>query len=233
MQTRQPVPNSVNDVTELRGAGSWFLASSVLWWIAAAALIPADDYFFGDSAHDEALSIAAHTGMFRAFHIVATVGIATGVVGMIALARALRSSNRSRLVNTAAGVGAVALVSWVVEAVIRSTIGVANARDVAAGERTPASEPAVGSWPVFAIAAIGFLMPMVCAWVLVRRRIPGRRSSLVAAGASTLFSLAAAGTLAPSLVYQFGLLPMALCLVLAGRRRARAAQPEATRVAAA
>jgi cytochrome bd-type quinol oxidase subunit 2 len=216
----------VTDLSGVRRIGGWLLAASVLWWIAAAALIPPDDYFFSDSAQDEALSIAAHAGMFRAFHIVATVGIAAGVVGMIALARLLRSTERSRLVDTAAGVAVVTFVAWVAEAVIRVTVGVAHARDVAAGTRAPSSEPAVGSWPVFAIAAIGFAMPMLCAWVLARRRLPGRRSSLVAAVVLTLGTLAAAGTLAPSLVYQFGLLPLSLCLVLAHRRHAPAVARE-------
>ena len=164
--------------------------------------------------------------MFRAFHVVVTAGIAAGVVGMIVLARSLRSQERSRVVDTAAGVSAAALVAWVVEAVIRVTAGVANARDVAAGTRTPASEPAIGSWPVFALAAVGFAMPMLCAWVLARGRLPGHRSSLATAVVLTLFTLAAAGTLAPSMVYQFGLLPLSLCLVLAYRRHAPATAPE-------
>ena len=105
MRATRPEPTHLADVGGLRRAGAWFLAASVLWWIAAAALIPPDDYFFNESARDEALSIAAHAGMFRAFHVVATAGIAAGVVGMIVLARSLRSRERSRVVDTAAGCG--------------------------------------------------------------------------------------------------------------------------------
>ena len=57
----------------LRRAGGWFLAASLLWWIAAAALIPAEDYFYAETAREEALSIADNAGLFRAFHVVATI----------------------------------------------------------------------------------------------------------------------------------------------------------------
>ena len=122
------------------------------------------------------------------------------------------------MLDAAAAVAVVGLAAWIVEVAIRWTARVADARDVAAGTATPASEPAVGSWLVFALAAVGFLVPMVCSWVLARRRLPGRRSSLAAAAVATLASLAALGAMAPSMIYQFGLLPLGLTLVLAGRR---------------
>src|SRR5918995_1240037 len=217
--TRTTEP-AARDIAGLRRAGTCLLVASGLWWVAAATLIPPEDYFFADSAREEALAIVAHPGMFRAFHVVATAGIAAGVVGLALLARWLRS----RTATVAAAVAGAAFVAWLVEAGVRVTAGVSRARDFASGLTGPESEPAVGSWPVFAAAAVGFAMPAVVAWVLARERVPGRRSSLLAAVFLTLGTVAAAATLAPSVVYQFGLLPFALVLVLA-RRRQRALAP--------
>src|SRR5918993_1394708 len=197
--TRTTEP-AARDIAGLRRAGTCLLVASGLWWVAAATLIPPEDYFCAVSARGEALAIVAHPGMFRAFHVVATAGIAAGVVGLALLARWLRSRTAT---VAAAGAGA-GVSAW--------------------GGPAPAPEPAVGSWPVFAVAAVGFAMPAVVAWVLARERVPGRRSSLVAAVFLTLGTVAAAATLAPSVVYQFGLLPFALVLVLA-RRRQRALAP--------
>src|ERR687897_828968 len=57
-----------------------------------------------------------------------------------------------------------------------------RARASAGGLPGPESEPAVGSWPVFAVAAVGFAMPAVVAGGPARQRGPGRRASLLAAG---------------------------------------------------
>lgn len=214
-------PAAPPDIGALRRVGTWFVAASVLWWIAAAALIPDDDFFLGETARDEALSIAQHDGLFRAFHAVAALGTTAGAVGVVLLARWLRARSRSRLADAAAVVAAVALVAWLIEVVIRMTTTVSRANDVARGAGSPGDEPAIGSWVVFALAALGFLAPMLCSWVLARHRVPGRRSSLIVAGLLTLVTLAAVATLAPSVVYQFGLLPLGLTLALAHRRRTR------------
>lgn len=76
-----PAQPTVVDRTSLRRAGAWMLAAAVLWWVAAVALIPAEDYFLGETARDEALSIAEHAGLFRAFHLVALLGVAAGATG--------------------------------------------------------------------------------------------------------------------------------------------------------
>jgi hypothetical protein len=214
-------PVAPPDIGALRRLGAWFVAASVLWWIAAAALIPDDDFFLGETAREEALSIAQHEGLFRAFHVVAALGTAAGAVGVVLLARSLRARSRSRLADGAAVVAVVALVAWIVEIGIRMTATVSRARDVAAGVRSAGDEPAIGSWALFAVAALGFLAPMLCSWVLAQRRIPGRRSSRIIAGLVTLVTIAGAATLAPSVVYQFGLLPLGLTLVLADGRTTR------------
>ena len=216
---RSVQPAAPPDIGALRRLGAWFVAASVLWWIAAAALIPDDDFFLGETARDEALSIAQHDGLFRAFHAVAAIGTAAGAVGVVLLARWLRSLRRSRLADAAAFVAAVALMGWLVEVAIRMTATVSRANDVADGARSPGDEPAIGSWAVFAVAALGFLTPMLCSWVLAQHRLPGRRSSLIVAGLLTLATIAGVATFAPSVVYQFGLLPLGLTLALAHRRR--------------
>lgn len=212
---------TATDLGALRRIGAWFVAASVLWWVAAATLIPDDDFFVGETARDEARSIAQHDGLFRAFHAVAALGTAAGAVGVVLLARWLRPRGRSRLADAAAVVAAVALVAWLVEVAIRMTATVSQAHDVATGAGSPRDEPAIGSWIVFAIAALGFLTPMLCSWVLARRRVPGHRSSLTAAGLVTLATIVGVATVAPSVVYQFGLLPLGLTLVLADRRTSR------------
>ena len=217
--TVQPV--APTEIGALRSLGAWFVAASVLWWIAAAALIPDDDFFLGETARDEALSIAQHDGLFRAFHVVAALGSAAGAVGVVLLARWLRARRRSRLADAAAIVAVVAFGAWIVEVAIRMTATVSQAHDVASGARLPTDEPAIGSWIVFAAAALGFLMPMVCSWVLAHHRTPGRRSSMIVAGLVTLVTVAGVVTLAPSVGYQFGLLPFGLTLVLAHRRTSR------------
>src|SRR5918995_6712025 len=103
--TRTTEP-AARDIAGLRRAGTCLLVASGLWWVAAATLIPPEDYFFADSAREEALAIVAHPGMFRAFHVVATAGIAAGVVGLALLARWLRS----RTATVAAAVGGGALL---------------------------------------------------------------------------------------------------------------------------
>jgi len=219
--SRSVQPAAPPDIGALRRLGAWFVAASVLWWIAAAALIPDDDFFLGETARDEALSIAQHDGLFRAFHVVAALGTAAGAVGVVLLARWLRARRRSRLADAAAVVAKVALGAWIVEVAIRMTATASQAHDVASGARSPTDEPAIGSWIVFAVAALGFLMPMVCSWVLAHHRVPGRRSSMIVAGLVTLVTIAGVATLAPSVVYQFGLLPLGLTLVLAHRRTSR------------
>lgn len=221
MRTTQPEPIGGIDAVGLRRVGVWLLASSVLWWIAAVALIPSDDYFLGESARDEALSIAAHADLFRAFHAVAALGTAAGAIGVVLLARWLGARNRSRLADTAAVVAAIGLAAWLVEIAIRMTVTVSRADDVATGARSAGDEPAIGSWAVFLVAALGFLAPMLCGWVLAQRRLPGHRSSMIVASLVTLVTIAGAATLAPSVVYQFGLLPLGLALILADRRTTR------------
>src|ERR671911_744282 len=152
--TRTTEP-AARDIAGLRRGGTGFLVARGPWWGGAATLIPPEDYFFADSAREEALAIVAHPGMFRAFHVVATAGIAAGVVGLALLARWLRS----RTATVAAAVAGAAFVAWLVEAGVRVTAGVSRARDFASGLTGPESEPAVGSWPVFAVAAVGFAMP--------------------------------------------------------------------------
>jgi cytochrome bd-type quinol oxidase subunit 2 len=211
-------PAAPPDIGALRRLGAWFVAASVLWWIAAAALIPDDDFFLGETARDEALSIAQHDGLFRAFHVFAAFGTAAGAVGVVLLARWLRARRRSRLADVATVVAAVGLIAWLVEVAIRMTATVSRARDDANGTGPPGDEPAIGSWAVFAVAALGFLAPMLCSWVLAQRSVPGRRSSVIVAGLVTLATIAGAATLAPSVIYQFGLLPLGITLVLVGRR---------------
>jgi len=214
---------TVTDLGTLRRVGALFVAASVLWWLAAAALIPDDDFFLGETARDEALSIAQHDGLFRAFHAAAALGTAAGAVGVVMLARWVRRQRRSRLADAAAIVASIGLVAWFVEIAIRMTATVSRANDVASGTGSPRDEPAIGNWIVFAIAALGFIAPMLCSWVIAHRRVPGRRSSMIVAGLVTLVTLAGVATLAPAVVYQFGLLPLGLTFVLADRRRTRVA----------
>src|ERR687897_3956482 len=88
--TRTTEP-AARDIAGLRRAGTCLLVASGLWWVAAATLIPPEDYFIADSAREEARAIVAHPGMFRAFHVVVTAGIAAGVGGFAPLSPGARS----------------------------------------------------------------------------------------------------------------------------------------------
>lgn len=208
-------PTSV-DRRALRRAGAWLLAAVVLWWVAAAALIPADDYFLGETARDEAMSIAEHAGLFRAFHLVALLGVTAGAVGVILVARSF-GSDRPVLLRIATAVAGIGLVGWTAEVAVRLTATVARARDVAAGTEAASGEPAIGHWGLFAVAALGFVAPVLCAWALAGRRLPSRRASVVVAVLVTLCTLAGLATLAPSVVYQFGALALGLPLLRSRR----------------
>jgi hypothetical protein len=194
----------------------WFVAAGALWWIAVAAFIPADDFFLGETAHAEARSIVESAGQFRAFHVVATLGVMAGVLGVLQLARSVRS----RVLGVAAGLACVGAAAWIAEACLRMTVAVSRARDVVAGTQIPGDEPAVASAVLFGVSMICIVAFAVCAWVLARRREPSRRSSLVTALVLTLATLASLATLAPSVVYQFGLLPLGMVGAIATRRRA-------------
>ena len=226
-----PAQPTIVDRTSLRRAGAWMLAAAVLWWVAAAALIPADDYFLGETARDEALSIAEHTGVFRAFHLVALLGVAAGAAGVILVARSF-GADRPVLLRIATAVAGIGLVGWTAEVAVRLTATVARARDVAAGTEAASGEPAIGHWGLFAVAALGFVAPVLCAWALAGRRLPSRRASMVVAVLATLCTLAALATLAPSVVYQFGALALGLPLLLSRRGMAvEASQVPDARVA--
>lgn len=204
------------DQASLRRAGAWMLAAAVLWWVAAAALIPAEDYFVGETAHAEAVSIADHVGMFRAFHVVALLGVAAAAVGVTVLAHAFRRP-RPFLLRVAVVLALVGTAGWLAEVVVRLSATVARARDVAAGSAAASGEPAVGHWGLLAVAALGFMAPVLCAWVLAGRRLPSRRASTGVAVLVTLCTLVAMATLAPSIVYQFGVLALGLPLVFSRR----------------
>ena len=206
--------------THLRHGALWLLAASVGWWVAAAALVPADDFFAGDSARAEAISIADNAGMFRAFHIVAVLATAAGALGIMLLARAVQSQQHSRLARGATVLAGTGLAAWIVEAVLRLTVTVSRARDVVDGTRTPADEPAVGNWIVFTIAALGFVAPMICAWALARARVPAGRGIVVVAAFTTLVTLGSIAILAPSPVYQFAVLVLGLFVLVRTRRAA-------------
>lgn len=210
-------PPASDGERSLRAIGFWLLAASLLWWIAAAALIPSDDFFLGETARDESLSIADHEGLFRAFHVVAGAGVVAAGVGIVLLGRWLRARRPSRIVDVTVlfvGLGAAA---WLIEIAVRLTVGIDRAREVAAGRRAPAEEPAVGSLPLFLLAWLAFLAPVLCSWILARRGIPSRRASMVVGAVATLATAAAVATMAPSVVYQFAVLTMAVTLVLANR----------------
>lgn len=219
MHTDHP---TVVDRTSFRRAGAWILAAAILWWVAAAALIPADDYFLGETARDEALSIAEHAGLFRAFHLVALLGVAAGAAGVVLITRSFRD-DRPGLLRIATAVAGIGLAGWTAEVVVRLTATVARARDVAAGTEAATGEPAIGQWGLFAVAALGFVAPVLCAWALAGRRLPSRRASMVVAVLVTLSTLAGLATLAPSMVYQFGALALGLQLVLSRRAGTEAA----------
>ena len=198
-------------------AGAWLLAAAALWWVAAVVLIPADDYFLGETARDEARSIAEHAAMFRTFHLVALLGVAAAAAGVLALARSFRDGGRSVLVRIARGLALVGLAGWTAEVLVRLTAGVSRARDVVAGSAAVPDEPAIGSWILFGVAALGFVAPMLCAWALARRHEPSKRASMVVAVLVSLVTLAGVATLAPSVVYQFGALVLSLPLLLSHR----------------
>jgi hypothetical protein len=213
----------------VRHAAMWLLAASLGWWVAAAALIPSDDFFAGEDARAEAISIARNTGMFRAFHLLAMLATAAGAVGVVLVARALRAERPSRLARTAAALAVVGLAAWILEAVLRVTTTVSRAQDVLNGSRAPGDEPAIGNWAVFAIASLGFIAPMVCAWALATARVPGGRGIVVVAAFSTLVTLAAIAMLAPSLVYQFAVPSISIFLLI----RTRSSSTVATAAVAA
>jgi hypothetical protein len=201
------------EVTGLRPIGAWLLAGSAVWWVASA--VAKEEFFLGDSAQEKALAIAQHVDAFRAFHVVAGLGTVLATVGVVVLGRWLRAQRASRLVDIAVASALVGTAAWLVEIGIRMTVGIDRARAVVAGTGSPGDEPSVGNVLMFAIAGLAFVVPMVLAWVLARRRVPGRRSSLAVAVLLTLVTAAAVATYAISLVYQFGTLPMALVLLLA------------------
>lgn len=205
------------DRASLRQAGTWMLAGAMLWWVAAAALIPAEDFFVGETAHDEAVSIADHVGMYRAFHLVALLGVAAAAVGVTRLARSFRETHRPVLLRVAGMLAVLGAAGWAAEVVVRLTATVARARDVAAGSATASGEPAIGHWGLFALAALGFAAPVLCGWALARRRLPSRRASTVVAVLVALSTLVAMLSLAPSVVYQFGVFGLGLPLVFSRR----------------
>lgn len=209
----------------LRAIGRWLLAGSLLWWAAAVLLIPSDDFFLGETARDEATSIAAHAGEFRAFHVVAALGTVAAGIGVIMLGRWLRARRRSPVLDIAVALTGVGMIAWLVEVGVRMTLTVTRAREVVSSDRLPGDEPAIGNGALFSVAALAFLAPMLCSWVLARRRVPGRRSSLVVAVLATLATVAGGLTLAPSVVYQFGVLAMALSLLLGGRKNPTGPDP--------
>ncbi len=207
---------SARTETGLRSIGAWFLAGSVLWWVASA--VANEDFFLADSAREKALAIAGDVGAFRAFHVLAAVGTLAASVGVVLLGRWLRSRRPSRLVDVAVSFALVGTVAWLVEVGIRMTAGIDRARAFARGSGSPIDEPSVGNVLLFAVAGLAFVAPMLVAWVLARRSVPGRRSSLAVAVVLTLVTAAAAATFAISLVYQFGTLPLAATLLLARPR---------------
>jgi len=210
---------SGSDRRGLRPVGAWLAAGSLLWWGAAAFLLPADDFFVGKTARDEAASIVAHDGLFRVFHVVAALGTVAGSIGIVLLGRWLRGRRPSRLVDVAVAFAGLGVVAWLIEVGVRLSVTVDRARQVVAGERSPGDEPAIGNAGLFFVAALAFLAPMLCSWALARRRVPGRRTSLALAVVATLSTGAGASILAPSVIYQFAVLPMAVALLLASRTR--------------
>ena len=158
--------------------------------MAAAALIPGDDFFLGETSRDEAVSIVDHAGLFRAFHLVALLGVAAAAGGVVLLCRAFRGGTTPAAVRLARALALVGLAGWTAEVAVRLTVAVTRARDVAAGAAEASGEPAIGSWPMFGVAAVGFLAPVLCAWALAVRRLPSRRPSVVVAGLATLCTLA-------------------------------------------
>lgn len=206
----------------LRGPGWWLFVGSALWWVAALLLtaeLSDGDFFFADDAREEALLLAAHDGLFRVFHVLALAGTLAAATGILVLAKRLRARRPSRLASLAAGLAVVGSVVWVAEVALRMTVAVSRAHDVADGTRSPLDEPALGHPLVFAVSALAFIAPVFIAWELARRRLPGRRSSLIVAAVATLATVAGIATLAPSMIYQFGVLPLAAALILGGRRR--------------
>lgn len=210
-------PPELDGRRSLRAIGAWLLAGSLLWWIAAAALIPSDDFFLGETARDESLSIANHDGLFRAFHVVAGAGVVAAGVGIVLLGRWLRARKPSRILDVAVLFVGLGTIAWLIEIAVRLNVGIDRARDVTAGHRPPGNEPAIGSLPLFLVAWLAFLAPMLCSWVLAGRRLPSRRASMVVGIVATLATATAAATMAPSVVYQFAVLTMAVALVLASR----------------
>jgi len=209
------------DRAQLRRAGAWMVAAAVLWWVAGATLIPADDYFVGETARDEALSIAEHAGMYRAFHLVALVGVVAAAVGVTVAVRSFREGSRPALLRLSGVFAVIGAAGWLTEVVVRLTATVARARDVAAGTAEASGEPAIGHWGLFTIAALGFVAPVLCAWALAGRRLPSRRASAMVAVLVTLCTLVALLTLAPSMIYQFGALALGLPLVASHRAAAK------------
>jgi hypothetical protein len=202
----------------LRHAALWLLAASLGWWVAAATLIPSDDFFVGEDARAEAISIARNTGMFRAFHVVAVLATAAGAIGVVLVDRALRTERPSRLGRIAAAFAIVGLTAWIIEALLRVTSTVSRAQDVMIGTRTPGDEPAIGSWAVFAVAALGFIAPMMCTWALAKARVPAGRGIVVTAAFTTLVTFGSIALRAPSLVYQFALPCIGIFVLIRTRR---------------
>jgi hypothetical protein len=208
---------TTDERSTLRNASIWLLAASAGWWVAAAALIPGDDFFAGDSARTEAISIAENAGMFRAFHAVAVLATASGAVGVVLATRALQAQRRSPLARAASALAVVGIGAWIVEALLRATVAVSRARDVVAGTRAPGDEPAIGNRAVFAVAALGFIAPMIGTWAMARARMPEGRSTLAVAGFTTLVTFGSIAILAPSPVYQFAVLALAVFLLVRTR----------------
>lgn len=203
-----------------RTAALLCLAGAAMWWIAGGLLIPADDYFYSEETRDEALAIANHEGMFRGFHLVATVGVILVALAVVLIGRRLRAQRPSRLVDVAVVFAVVGLVAWLIEVALRMTVTISRANDVAAGLRGPGDEPALGNVVVFLVAALTFFAPMLLSWELARRAVPGRRFSFVVAVLVTLGTAAGVAFFAPSMVYQFALLPLIVALMVAWHRAA-------------
>lgn len=202
-----------------REAGAWMLGGAVLWWLALILMqLAAGDFFYDDSAREEALNIAADPGLFRAFHVLAGLGTLAVSVGVVVLGRRLRAMRPSRAVDAAAAIAVVGSLAWLVEIAVRMTLTVSDAEDVAAGTASPGDEPAIGSWPLYVLAGLAFLAPVLISWILARRRLPGRIRSLLVAALATLMAVAMVATLAPSFVYQFAVPVLGVVLLLSGRR---------------
>ncbi|MGH9137146.1 MAG: hypothetical protein ACRD0G_08875 [Acidimicrobiales bacterium] len=208
----------------VRPAALLLLAGCAAWMVAGAP--PAlEDVYNADSDRESYLAIAEHAGLYRWTNVLMVVGTFLAVAGFRALQGWLRSDRDRRLARLAVTAAGVAAAAWVVEVAIRVTATVSKARDVAAGTADPSSFPG-GSEPVFLVALVGAAAAIATlAWLAARGGLVWTPIAVLV----TLACLLSVAVAVPITAFVFGVLPLAIGLLVRSRRSAAGGAATLTR----